>query len=201
MSTDPGRYTRLPLDLPIWDRFFLPAPLVLVGTLDADGTADLAPKHMALPMGWDNYFGFVCTPRHATYRNAVRGGGFAVSFPRPDQLLYTSLAASPRCDADAKPVLDAFTTLPAGRVAGVLIAEAYVHLECELFKVVDGFGVNSLMTGRVVDAQVERAALRVSDVDDQDLLRAAPLLAYLYPGRFATLADTRTFPMPAGMRR
>ena len=36
---------------PIWDRFFTVAPLVLIGTIEPDGSLDLAPKHMAMPMG------------------------------------------------------------------------------------------------------------------------------------------------------
>ena len=39
------------VDRPIWDHFFMVAPLVVVGTLEADGQPDLAPKHMAMPMG------------------------------------------------------------------------------------------------------------------------------------------------------
>jgi len=45
--------------VPVWDQFFTVAPLVLIGTIDKDGSLDLAPKHMVTPMGWQNYFGFV----------------------------------------------------------------------------------------------------------------------------------------------
>ena len=51
---------------PVWERVYMVAPLVLVGTREPDGRHDLAPKHMALPLGWQNYFGFVCAPRHST---------------------------------------------------------------------------------------------------------------------------------------
>ena len=81
---------------PIWDRCFMVAPLVLVGTRDEDGSLDLAPKHMAFPMGWQNYFGFVCSPRHQTHVNIERTGEFTVSYTKPSQVLYASLAASPR---------------------------------------------------------------------------------------------------------
>ena len=47
--------------------------LVLVGKREPDGGHDLAPKHMSTPIGWDNYYGFVCTPRHHTYGNIQRG--------------------------------------------------------------------------------------------------------------------------------
>ena len=37
--------------------------------------------------------------------------------------------------------------------------------------------------------------------DDADLIRAAPVLAYLHPGRLALISDTQAFPFPAGMRK
>ena len=78
----------LPLSAPIWDAFFTVAPLVLVGTREEDGSHDLAPKHMAMPLGWQNHFGFVCHPSHATQRNAERTGAFTVSFPRPASVVW-----------------------------------------------------------------------------------------------------------------
>lgn len=186
---------------PIWERFFLLAPMVLIGTIEPDGSADFAPKHMATPMSWENYFGFVCTPRHGTYKNIERTGTFTVTYPRPSQVLYTSLAATPRCGEDSKPVLQAFETLPAKRIEGVFVAEGYVFLECELFKIFDGFGVNSLITGTVTAAHVHKDSLRASDMDDQDLLKRAPMLAYIHPWRFASISDTQRFPLPEGMER
>ena len=198
---DSQDYIPLETDHPIWDRFFTLAPIVLVGTMEKNGEPDIAPKHLAIPMSWDNYFGFVCTPRHGTYTNAQRTGVFTVTYPRPEQILYTSLAASPRCDDDSKPVLHAFDTVPATQIDGVFVANGYIHLECELFKIIDGFGINSLITGRIIAAQVHRDALRVSDADDEEMIRKAPLFAVLYPGRFASVADTHLFPVPAGMKR
>ena len=65
MSATSSRPVELDVRLPVWERFFTVAPLVLIGTREADGSFDLAPKHMVLPLGWQNYIGFVCTPRHA----------------------------------------------------------------------------------------------------------------------------------------
>lgn len=186
---------------PIWERFFLNAPIALIGTSEPDGQWDFAPKHMISPMGWDNYFGFVCTPSHGTYRNIQNTGIFTVTFPRPSQLLYASLAASPRCGEDEKPVLRSFDTIAASAVEGQFVADGYVFLECEKYKVVDGFGVNSLVTGRIVHAHVHKDALREYEKDEQDMLRDAPLLAYIHPGRFATISTTHQFPMPEGMKK
>lgn len=191
----------LPLDAPIWGRFFTVFPLVLVGTREPDGGHDLAPKHMAMPMSWQNWFGFVCTPRHATHRNAERTGAFTVSYPRPDQVVQTALAAAPRCDDDSKPSLQAMPITEATRVDGVLVTGSPVGLECELDRIVEGLGENSLVIGRVVAAHVDLAALRTDDLDDADLLLQSPLFSYLYPGRFAVISNTQAFPMPAGFKR
>ena len=156
---------------------------------------------MAMPMGWNNYFGFVCTPRHGTYGNIQRDGVFTVSYPRPEQLVLTSLAASPRCEAESKPALGALPVFPASQVEGVLLEGAGVFLECELERIVDGFGVNSLVAGRVVAAHVAEDALRCDDGDDQAQIHASPLLAYLNPGRFAAIDDSLSFPFPAGMKK
>jgi flavin reductase (DIM6/NTAB) family NADH-FMN oxidoreductase RutF len=196
-----GQLIELDLHQPIWDRFFWVAPLVLIGTMEADGGHDLAPKHMAMPMGWENYFGFVCTPRHHTYQNIQRSGAFTVSYPRPSQLVLTSLAASPRCGEDQKPALSVLPVFPASVVDGVLVQGGTVFLECELERIVDGFGVNSLIVGRILAARVDEAAERMPDHDDQAVVHDSPLLAYLHPGRFATIDNSLSFPFPAGMKK
>jgi len=184
-----------------WERFFTVAPLVVVGTREADGTFDLAPKHMVTPLSWGPHFGFVCTPRHATYGNVRREGAFTVSYPRPDQVLWTSLAAAPRAEDDVKHALAALPTFPAERVEGVLLEAAYLHLECELDRIVDGFGVNSLVCGRLVRVHVAEDALRAADGDDRDLVAGAPLLVYAHPGRYAVVEETLSFPFHTGFSR
>ena len=188
-------------DAPIWDRVFTVNPLVLIGTGEKGGGYNLAPKHMAFPMGWENYFGFVCTPHHLTYHNTRREGVFTVSYPRPTQVVLASLAASPREDDGAKPLLDALPTFPASEVDGVFIRDGYLFLECVLDRIVDDFGENSLITGRIVATHVRGDYLRVSERDDQDLIHESPLLAYLSPGRYAPLRENYSFPFPKDFTR
>ena len=185
---------------PIWERVFTVAPLVVVGTMDLDGAADLAPKHMAFPLGWDNYFGFVCAPSHGTYQNIVRDGSFTVTYPRPADIVRASLTATPRCDG-VKPIVDAIETFPARQARGVFIKGGHLFLECELERVVDGLGANALVVGKITAAHVHPDALRSDDRDDADLLLKSPVLAYLDPGRFAVIDKTQAFPFPEGMRR
>lgn len=188
-------------DLPIWERVFTVNPLVLVGTKERDGGYDIAPKHMAFPLGWDNYFGFVCTPRHSTYDNVRRNSVFTVTYPRPTQVVLTSLAATPREDSGRKPSLDVLPTFPASEVDGVFVRDGYLFLECALDRVVDDFGDNSLIAGRVVAAHARPDYLRDSDKDDQDLIHEFPLLAYLSPGRYSPVGESYSFPFPTGFSR
>ncbi len=195
-----GSWVELELEGAVWERFFLPSPLVLIGTREGDGH-DLAPKHMALPLGWENWFGFVCTPAHGTYHNARTHGAFTVSVPRPSQLVWTSVAAQPRGEGGATLGIESLPVEPARRVEGVLLRDAYVQIECELDRVIDGFGRNSLVVGRVVAARVHPDALRTSDESDTERIRRAPILAYIHPGRFAEVSDTRAYPFPAHFRK
>ena len=187
--------------LPVWDRVFTVSPLVVVGTKEEGGDYDLAPKHMAMPVGWENYFGFVCTPRHRTYHNARREGVFTISYPRPTQVALASLAASPRVDDGAKLAVGAMPTFRASEVDGVFIEDAYLFFECALDRVADDFGDNSLVVGRVVAAHAREDYLRTSERDDQDVIYASPLLAYLNPGRYASIGESYSFPFPAGFMR
>ena len=201
MTNPPSPPVELDVRVPVWERVFTVAPLVLVGTREPDGTFDLAPKHLAMPLSWSNHFGFVCTPRHSTYANALRERAFTVSYPRPGQLVHTSLAASPRCADGTKPAVAALPTRLARRVSGVLVDGAWLQLECELERVVEGFGENGLVVGRVVAAWADPAALIDADREPEQVLAEAPLLAYVHPGRFAEIAAAYSFPLPEGMHR
>lgn len=193
--------TPLDLEHPVWEQVYMVAPLTLVGTREPDGTYDLAPKHLAIPMSWEEHYGFVCTPSHATYVNAQREGAFTVSFPRPEQIVLTSLAAAPRCEDDHKHSLDAIPTVPATKVDGVLVEHAYLHFECKLDRIIDGLGANSLIVGRIVAAFAAEDSLRDSERDAQEMIAHSPMLAYLHPGRFAKIDQTHAFPYHVGFRR
>ncbi|QDU98898.1 flavin reductase [Lignipirellula cremea] len=156
----PAGLVSLDVLLPIWGRFFAVSPLIVVGSLEENSEWNFAPKHMATPLGWENYFGFACTPEHGTYANIRRNGEFTVTYVRPTQVLLASLAASGREQQGQKPALAALPTFPAKRVAGRFLADGYLFLECELDRIVDGFGANSLIAGKVVEAHIDEDSLR-----------------------------------------
>ena len=200
-SEESGKLITLPVDRPIWERVFCVAPLVIVGSKEPTGEYDLAPKHMAMPLGLGNYFCFVCSPRHATYHNIRRHGAFTVSYPRVGEVVYTSLAAAPRCEDQSKPSLMALPTLPASKVEGILVKGCYLYLECSLHSILDDFDGYSLIIGKVVAAAAHEDALRKQEIDESDQIFQFPLLAYLHPGRIAEIRQSTAFPLPEGFSR
>jgi flavin reductase (DIM6/NTAB) family NADH-FMN oxidoreductase RutF len=200
-ETKTSALVELDISNSIWESFFTVFPLVVIGTREADGSDDLAPKHMAMPMSWENHFGFVCTPRHNTYQNIQRDRQFSVTYMRPSQTVLASLAATPRCEDGSKPITQALPTFAAETINAAFVQDGYLFLECELEQMVDGLGENSLIIGRIISARVAEDALRSSDQDDEDLVYSAPLLAYLYPGRFAEITNSNKLPFPAGFKR
>jgi flavin reductase (DIM6/NTAB) family NADH-FMN oxidoreductase RutF len=92
-------------------------------------------------------------------------------------------------------------TFPASEVDGLFIEDAYLFLECVLDRISDDFGENSLIVGRIVAAHVREDYLRASERDEQDLIHGSPLLAYLSPGRYASVGESYSFPFPAGFMR
>ena len=193
--TKRGELVKLPVDEALWQRVFTVAPLVLIGTRDEDGGHNLAPKHMVTPVGFRGHWAFVCNPDHRTYWNVRREKQFTVSYCRPSQVLLASLAAAPRCgEGGDKPSLRAIPTIPAREIDGVLLADGYLFLECELEKILDDLGEHSLVLGRIVAAHVSRECMRVSERSDQALVRRESLLAYLSPGRYAEIRKSFSFP-------
>lgn len=196
----PPPTVELDLKSDLWARTFQVAPLVLVGTRDRSGRDDVAPKHMAMPLGLEPWYGFVCTPTHTTYWNAVESRCFTVTWPRPEQVLTTSFAAGQRCGGQ-KHSLEAVETFPATRVEAPLVRGGAFFIECEVDRVLEGFGRYCLIAGKVVAAHADPDVLRCDDRDDAELLQANPLFAYLHPDRFAEVAASNGFPLPVGFAR
>ena len=195
-------YTTLDIKFPIWDQVFTVAPLVVIGTKEGEGY-DLAPKHMVTPVSFGNYFGFVCTPKHSTYKNIKDKGYFTVSYPIPDTIVLASLSASPRCDniTKSKQIIEGLPTIKATSFDALMVADSYLFLECELYKIIDGFDENCLITGKIIRAVANKNYVRISELDEQEQIKNHPLLAYIAYGRFAKIEQTYNFPFPKDFKR
>ncbi len=186
----------LDMQYPIWDRFLTIAPLVVIGTREEEGI-DLAPKHMVTALGHANYIAFVCTARHQTYHNVAHRGTFSVSFPKPDQVVLSSLAASPRCDdLSHKPIVSQLPVRHFDDHPDPFLDNSYIYLACRHDRTIDGFGDHSLICGQITSAWVDRDYLLDSEGDIQDQLKNFPLLAYLAYSRYASIDSSFAFPFP-----
>lgn len=186
----------------LWDHFYTVAPLVVIGSKE-NKEYDLSPKHMVTPIGFSNYIGFVCTPRHRTYHNIKKERKFTVSFVRPSQVLLTSLAAIPRCEENhfTKKIVNKIPTIATVKKDNIFIADSYVLLECTLYKIIDGFDEYSIITGQIDTAFVHKDYKIFSEVDQQKNIYDNPLLAYVAQGRFASIKETFSFPYPKDFQR
>lgn len=155
---------------------------------------------MAIPMGWGNYFWFVCTASHRIYQNIPREGGFSVGYPTAVLVLMAALAVSPRWGDDSNAELMPFPSPFAAEVQSPRQLEPSLFLGCRLDRVVDNFGLNISIVGRFVPAQIRAAALRRDDKEDEDTATRLPLLAYASPGRFVTIDKSVALLFPAGFR-
>lgn len=187
----------------IWDKCYTVHSLLLIGSKEEDGHYNFAPKHMAMPMGLSNYFGFMGTPRKSTYRNIQREKVFTVSYPKPEQLTLSSLAATRREDDDTKPILDEIPTSPAHKIDGQFIKDSYFQLECKLADIVGKYGEWELIVGEIVAARTVKKMLRPTDSETKEsqLINKNPLLAYLHPNRFSVIKESQVFPFPKVFKR
>lgn len=202
-AEEPSRQVLTELDLAgsPWEQIFTVAPMVIVGSLESSGELNLAPKHLAMPLGWGCHFGFICCEAHSTYHNIRRQGEFSVTYPLADEVVLTSLAASPRDGDDTKPALLALPRLEPLRISTPLFASGYLFLECRLDRIIDGFGEHSLIAGEVVAARATRSARRLREVDEAEVVARTGLMSFLSPSRFTEIRESRSFPFPKGFRR
>ena len=186
----------------LWEQFYTIAPLVVIGTKEGNGF-DLAPKHMVTPIGFSNYFAFVCTPRHRTYHNIKNEGKFSVSYVKPDQIVLSSIAAMPRCSVEDYPrdVVQHIPTVCSEDGENIFVADSYLFLECELHKVIDGFDDYSIITGSVKKAFVHKNYKIHSDQEQQGQIYDDPVLVYVAQGRFAEVHETMAYPYPKDFER
>ena len=162
------------------------APLVVIGTKESDGQYDLcAETHGRAPVVGQFFWFRLHTESWHVSEHPARGGIHGTVSRRPTRSSSRACRSSPRCDEGTKPSLLALPTFQAQVVDGVFLRDATLFFECRLHSIVDGFGDNSLIAGRIVAAHAMPNALRSADLDDQDVIHDSPLLAYLAPGRCA----------------
>lgn len=182
----------------LWERIFMVHSLLVIGSREKNGDYNMAPKHMAMPLGMGPYIGFMGTPRKTTYQNIKREKVFTVSYPQSDQLVFSSITASSRDEEDEKPAILTVPKVDAQKIDGKFIKGSYLQFECTLHDIMGKFGEWEMIVGKIVAAYVHEDAIRKEGIeaDDASLISNNPLLAYLHPGRFSIIKKSNTFPLP-----
>lgn len=190
-------------DPQMWDRCYSVHSLIVIGSTEKDGNYNFAPKHMAMPLGFGPYFGFMGTPRKMTYQNIAREKVFTVSYPRPEQLVISSLTASQREEDDTLPVIQQVPTTDAQKINGKFLEDSYLQLECKLSEMTGKFDEWEIVVGEIVAAYAHKDALRGKgdDADEAQKIQQYPLLAYLHPNRFSVIKESNAFPFPKDFKR
>jgi len=172
-------------------------PIILVTTLGSNGLPNVAPKTQCTSIGrHEEYFAFVCTPRHHTYQNAKADGEFVVNYPGPELIERVS-AASQFAENVDEVVLSGLTSIPSLVVKPPRIKECRVHLECEVADVKD-LDDGSIILGKVVSRSGDReiSFKKGTAEENINLLSTHPLLTYVYPNHYASINTAEKFIFP-----
>ena len=98
-------------------------------------------------------------------------------------------------------MVEALPTVAGLEVNAPCLRDSYLVLECRLNRLVRNLGRNVLIVGEVVAARVHPEILTDHERDAQQQIHEHPLLAYVSPGRFCSIEETRSFPFPRGFSR
>jgi flavin reductase (DIM6/NTAB) family NADH-FMN oxidoreductase RutF len=146
-------------------RLWHPSPLlgqiVLVTTVNADGTTNVAPKSLISVMTFrPPLLAIGCNLEHWTAQNVLRDQEFVVNVPGADLaavVWHAHQVPHPR------PVeILGLTPVPAQQVRPPLIDECKAHLECRLEQHLV-YGREAILLGRILALSMDREATAAAD--------------------------------------
>lgn len=170
----------LSLDKRQWHPSPLLGQVVLVTTVNQDGTSNLAPKSWISMMAFEPpILALGCNYQHQTARNILRQSEFVVNIPGVElsEVVWRSHELPHPRPVDAV----SLTPIPALIVKPVRIMECKAHLEC-IHDHHISYGEEIIILGEIVAASLDRAAQ--TSPDPYEYLQ---LFAYLEEKRFGVI--------------
>lgn len=135
-------------------RNFVICPLVLITTVNREGTLNAAVKTNFMTVSSMKSYAFCCSPEHHTYRNIMETGEFAVNIPTEDiiaKVLKIAVLTEKIWPAGLNEIKQAgLTPIPSEKVKPPRIKECVAHYECLL-----DWHKDNLIVGKVVAVSVE----------------------------------------------
>lgn len=143
----------------------LPQPVLIVGTYDKDGKADV--MNAAWGGVYDTDTVMLCLGEHRTTDNIREQMAFTVSFGDVKNLVACDYVGIVSANADPdKMKKSGFTTVKSSHVNAPIINELPVTLECKLVK----FNEDGIVVGEIVNVCADESVLGADGKIDSDRL-------------------------------
>ena len=181
----------LNLDKETWHPSPLIGQIVLVTTLNADGTSNIAPKSWISMMAFEPpILALGCNVQHWTGRNILERGEFVVNVPGAE-LAETVWRA---CDLPHPVEAAGLTPVPSLKVRPPRVEECHAHLECVLDRHLT-YGDELVLFGRIVAVSLDAEALSADD--PYAYLR---MFAFLEDGMYGVIERAQQLSQSSGDR-
>jgi flavin reductase (DIM6/NTAB) family NADH-FMN oxidoreductase RutF len=178
------------LEIPVDKQRWHPSPLadqvVLVSTLNQDGTPNVATKSFVsmVAFGPPPIMMFGCNMKHATARNVLKTGEFVINIPS-DGLVAACwvIGSDSSVRGSDRFKQHGLTPIESLKVGPPRVDECRAHLECAL-EATQRWGDEVAFFGRIVAASI-----------DEDLTEGDPVERYCKLSPFFFLEETWTAPL------
>ena len=151
----------LPLDKRNWSPSPLLGQIVLVTTINEDGTSNVAPKSWLSMMAFEpSLLALGCNLAHWTAQNILQRQEFVVNVPGDElaDVIWKSHALP-----HPRPVeCIGLTPIPSEKVKPPRIEECKAHVECTFVQSL-AFGTELILLGQIVASSVDRQAIEAHD--------------------------------------
>lgn len=156
-----------------WGKFPLITPVVIVTTINREGTPNAAIKSWLMPIGGEpNLIMFACNMRHHTAQNILETREFVVNIPNNDIAKKTLITAEDYPSGIDEIKEAGLTAIPSVKVKPPSIAECIAHIEC-VFREHINFEIGkwgNLLVGEVVYSRINKEIIETPKKERYKLL-------------------------------
>jgi len=170
------------------DRNFIVCPVVLITTVNREGTPNAAVKTNFMTVGSMTGYAFHCSPQHHTYQNIMETREFVINVPTEDiisEILKAAIITMKPCPAGLNEIERAgLTPIPSEKVRPPRVKECVAHYECLLDWYKDG-----LIVGKVVAVSVDKSLM-----DGTDNRKMVVVGGGRTPNFYGVVSETKEWP-------
>ncbi len=169
-------------------RNFVVCPLVLVTTVDSEGTVNASVKTNFMTVGSMRGYAFSCPPQHHTHQNIMETGEFVINVPTEDiirEVLKAAMITGKACPRGRNEIEEAgLTPIPSEKVKPPRVKECAAHYECVL-----DWHRDHLIVGRVVAVSVDKSVM-----DGTDSRKMVVVGGGRRPDSYGIVCETKKWP-------